>query len=432
VSPPGIYVPGATTALTRRTTMRKAFLAPWHPMVENIRLWFLAVAQRETGVAIHAVHDVVTHHHTRVTPSEDNLPEFLRIVHGETSKALNALLARERYDAPGELFDDRQTHRMRLLDAEAMAGQHVCEHLNTVAAGLVSRPEHMPGVALSHERWRGGPILVPRPDVYVDPRRSPDELPLYLTPDPELYRVFEGDLDALTHHLDRLVAYGLQRIQRARRGRPALGAKAVRRLHPWSEPRTLRETRGKPVKTFKVGARDILGVEREVAASRETTGFRGGHRETRIARRDGDLTRSYPHGTYAARVYQGAPVDPEPPPGAVLARPGPTLEDVQEELRDASPDEREARAEARRRLTDEVRAAWDDEVEAVVAHDELELCRKVAVAAGETVAGTVEVRHRLDRRPTERSSAARIVTLRDRRRGRPRRHGGAEGSDPPG
>ena len=353
-------------------------------------------------------------------------------MHGETRKALNVLLAHERYDAPGELFDDRQTHRMRLLDAEAMAGQHVYERLNTVAAGLVARPEHMPGVALAHERWRGGPIVVRRPELYVDPRRSPSELPLHLTPDPELYRVFEGDLDALTHHLDRLVAYGLKRIQRVRRGRPALGAKAVRRIHPWSEPRTLRETRGRPVRTFKVGARDILGLEREVAASGERSGWRGEHRETRIARRDGDLTRSYPHGTYAARVHQGAPVEAEPPPDAVLAKPGPTLEDVQEELRTASPAEREERAAARRRLTDEVKHAWDEEVEAVVEHDGLELCRKVPVEAGDTVAGTVEVRHLSDRRPSERSSAARIVTLRDKRRGRPRRNGGAEGSDPPG
>jgi len=79
-----------------------------------------------------------------------------------------------------------------------------------------------------------------------------------------------------------------------------------------------------------------------------------------------------------------------------------------------------------------VKDAWDEEVEGVVEHDELELCRKVPIEAGETIAGTVEVRHRLDRRPSERSSAARIVTLRDRRRGRPRRNGGAEGSDPPG
>lgn len=167
VSHPGIYVRGATLALTRRTTMRKAFLAPWHPLVQNIRLWFLAVAQLETGTAIHASHDVVTHHHTRVTTTDENLPEFLRIVHGETSKALNALLAHEGYDAPGEIFDDQQTHRTRLLDAEAQGSQHVYEHLNATAAGLVARPEHMPGLGLSHGRWKSGLIVVPRPPLWM-------------------------------------------------------------------------------------------------------------------------------------------------------------------------------------------------------------------------------------------------------------------------
>jgi hypothetical protein len=443
VSSPGIYVRGATVALTRRTTMRKAFLAPWHELVEHIRLWFLAVAQVETGVEIHASHDVVSHHHTRVTPTDDNLPDFLRIVHGETSRALNTLLAREGYDAPGEIFDDRPTHQMRLLDAEAQASHHVYEHLNTVAAGLVARPELMPGLKLSHEQWKSsGPLVVPRPPIYVDPRRSPAELPLHITPDPELYAAFDGDLAALTHHLDRLVDHGLRRVRDARRGRRPLGAKAVRRIHPWSEPRTLRETRGQPVSTFKAGASDILGVELEVAAAGEVTRFRAEHREARIARREGDLDAAYPYGTYAARVYEGAPVEPVPRSDAVLAKPGRTLEEVKEQLAERDSVDPEERRAARRRLVDEVKAAWSEEAPAVVAHDDLELCRKVAVSgAGEDAAkadapdaapGGVEVRHRLDRRPEGRSSAARIVTLRDGRRGRPRRSDEPGGSDPPG
>jgi len=34
----------------------------------------------------------------QVTPTEANLPELKRLLHGESSKALNALMARERYD----------------------------------------------------------------------------------------------------------------------------------------------------------------------------------------------------------------------------------------------------------------------------------------------------------------------------------------------
>jgi hypothetical protein len=38
VTAPGIYVAGATISLSRRTTLRKAFLAPWHPLVNQIIL----------------------------------------------------------------------------------------------------------------------------------------------------------------------------------------------------------------------------------------------------------------------------------------------------------------------------------------------------------------------------------------------------------
>jgi len=81
-------------------------------------LYSLAHAQQRTGVAVHHATLVLTHHHLVVTHDHDNLPEFLRLLHHDTSCALNTLLARERYDRPGELFDDRSTHVMRLLDSE--------------------------------------------------------------------------------------------------------------------------------------------------------------------------------------------------------------------------------------------------------------------------------------------------------------------------
>ena len=143
-------------------------------------------------------------------------------------------------------------------------------------------------------------------------------------------------------------------------------------------------------------------------------------------------------------MQQGAPVEPEPPADAVLAKPGRTLEDVKQQLaerRSVAPHERR---EARRRIVEEVKAAWSEEAEAVVEHDDLELCRKVALSIGapeppsegsgaETAAarGGVELRHSFDRAPSKRSSAARVVTLRDRRRGRPRRSDEPGGSDPP-
>ena len=106
VTAPRIVVPGATVAISRRTTLRKAFLAPWHPLVSQVWLYSLADAQRNTGVAVHHGVTAITHHHLIVTAEAANLPEFTWRVHHDTSCALNTLLARERYDAPRELFDE--------------------------------------------------------------------------------------------------------------------------------------------------------------------------------------------------------------------------------------------------------------------------------------------------------------------------------------
>ena len=77
------------------TTLRKAFLAPWHPLVSQCWLYALAWAQRQTGVAVHHSTLVVNHHHTDVTPSSDNLPEFTWWLHRDMSCALHELLCEE-------------------------------------------------------------------------------------------------------------------------------------------------------------------------------------------------------------------------------------------------------------------------------------------------------------------------------------------------
>ena len=215
VTAPRIIVAGATTAISRRTTLRKAFLAPWHPLVSRIWLYALADAQLNTGVAVHHGVTVVTHHHLVVTPERESLPEFTQRVHHDVSCALNTLLAQERYDAPGDLFDGRSAHQMRLLDAPAQTSQLLYDHNNCVAAGLVSRPEHMPGHVFDFELWRTGHIDVERPPVYFGDDR-PDTVRLYVTPPQLLYAAFGGDLDWLVYHLKRSADDAARTLRAAR------------------------------------------------------------------------------------------------------------------------------------------------------------------------------------------------------------------------
>ncbi len=439
---PHITVAGATTAITRRTSFRKGFLAPWHPLVRDIWLYSLADAQRHTNVAIHHGVMVINHHHLDVTPSSGNLPEFTRRVHVDMSCALNTLLARERYDAPRELWDGRIPHYMRLLDAAAQASHLVYEHVNCVAAGLVDRPEHMPDHVFDFGLWRTGCLEVDRPPVYFDSKR-PERLRLYVTPPPLLYLAFGGDLDALIHHMGCLSENAIRSLRAARK-RSVAGARRIIRLHPWSEPRSLRESGGERVPSFRIGARGVVAVRMNVEAARETRHFRDAHESARLARRDGDYTQVFPYGTYAMRVVHGASVEHEPSADAFLGRPGPLLCDVKAQLA-ADAELRVRLRKSSKELSDEVNAALEEEAQQIEQHTALELSeltRAVATISASAVrdataeANTDEragriVRHRFanDHEQRERIDARRVVVLRDRRRGRPsgRRHG----SDPP-
>jgi hypothetical protein len=391
-------------------------------------IYALGDAARETEVAVHFSGCNINHHHTDVTGTRDNLPEFTRRFHRDLSCSLHTLLCKRKYDTPRELFDDRPTHWVRLLDAPAQASRLIYDITNTVAAGLVARPEHMPMRTLDVGLWKTGYIAIARPPLYFDESR-PEIVRLYLTPPPLLYEAFGGDLDALVFHMKRLENDAIRALRDAQK-RPVMGAKNVTRIHPWSEPRTMREPGGNPVPTFRIGARGILGRTRRIEGACEARAFRRAHRETRIARRDGDPSRAYPYGTYAARVYQGAPVE-DVSLDALVARPGPLLSNIEAELATQRVDRDVVRARVHH-IGDEVRGAFAEEAAVIVEDSHLDLVlperTPVARASGDDVEpGGREpavVRHRFDKRRPE--TARRLIFLRDKRRGRP------PGSDPPG
>ena len=430
--------------------MRKAFLGAWDPRVDDIWLYSLADAQRIYDVDVHHSVRVLTHHHTSVTPNKDNLPRFTRRVHRDVSCAVHALLCEQRYDAPRELFDDRDPHYLRLLDAPAQASHLIYERLNAVAAGLVARPQDMPGTVLDFDVWKTGYIEVQRPPMYFSADR-PATLELQLTPPPLLLQAFGGDLERLVYHMNKLTDEGLRALRTART-RPVMGAQKVRRIHPWDEPRTLRESGPQPRRTFRIGARGIVATRARIAAAQEVTAFTKQHTAARVARRDGDGDAIYPFGTYQARVAYGAPTAAAPAPDAIVAMPGMVREQVLAELQRGELD-RDALRVGSHAWLDEVRAAWVDEVSDIVEHNEVAVPQRAATqtphrAPEPTAATTTDdaadddagpkrpgpaTVHRFDRRRPEHGAhaPARLVVRRDRRRGRPPGASSGHGSDPP-
>ena len=391
VTQPYIHVRGATTSICRRTNFRKAFLAPWHPLVNEIWLYALADAARVTGVSVHMSKLVVTHHHTDVTPSEANLPEFTRRLHSDVSCALNKLLLEHRYEPPRQLWDARGPHYLRLLDASAQMSQFTYDYVNQVAAGLVERPEHMPGQQIEYGLWATEGLVVKRPPGFFDNSRPSEQL-LPIPPSPEVMRLFEGDVHAAIHHMRKHARHTERKIRAARHW-PALGAQKLKRMHPSDEPRTLAETGGQRVPTFRIGARGSVGRSQRIAASMETKTFRQVHAETRQRRLAGE-DEPFPYGTYGQRVFHGAPVK-EPYDDALLAQPGPLLHEVLEDLAQSPPQNVD-----RASVLNEVRNDIAERADEVVQESELDYREPEPDERNEGERPPAQTKHRSDRRRT--------------------------------
>ncbi len=335
-------------------------------MVRDIWLYSLADAARQTNTDVHMSTLVVNHHHTTATPNEDNFPEFLRRLHRDASRGINALLREVGYDVPHHVFDKRPTHRMRLLDGEAQVSQLIHDFLNPVSSGLVAKPTDMPGGPLiEFGHWKGEGFVIKRPPMGFSKER-PSEVLLSPKIMPVLLADFDGDLDKAIFEMRRLCRGVKQSMARARPF-PPLGARRLRQLHPFDEPNSPAEETGPIIPSFRIGARGLVGSERYRRAATEVATFRRCHRQRRLERRRGE-TPSFPHGTYELRVRHGVPVDP-PLPDALVAAPGPLLHEVEAEFASGK---REPTGR-RETLTAEVADAWTEAASAVVATEATDL-----------------------------------------------------------
>lgn len=339
--------------------MRKAALGHWDPRVEQGWLYNLAGAATDLDVDVHLTSLVINHHHTTVGTKHGNMSSFLQRLHQPMSCFVNTLLQQRGFDAMDHVWDGDRPHRMRLLDAEAMMTQFVYERVQAVAAGLVDRPEDMPGFVFDWAMWRPGCIVkVDAPeDVYFDLRFRPKSHELNFCAPVELLALFDWDVERLIFHMRKLEARAIKRLLRQRK-RPCRGAAAVLKIHPFDEPRTRRSTRGGTVPSFRIGARGIVARETRIISSIETTAFREEHRLASLDFRQGNRQRVFPYGTdKMARLY-GVRVEAEPKPGAVLMAPGLNEEQLRARQRDSNTDER--REELHCSL-ENVKNALDDE-----------------------------------------------------------------------
>jgi REP element-mobilizing transposase RayT len=315
VTAPRIIVEGATYAITRRCAFRKLFLTPLTPVVHQGVLYALALAQHKARVLLHGEVFMPNHAHLTVTPVEQNLPDFLRLLFGETGKFLKVALAENGFEPPERIWNPDRPHVMRVVNEGAQLTWLQYVAANPIKAGLVERIDEYPGHVTSPGLLQNGRVVVKRPPFYFDERTCPEELELKYSAPPLLKRAF-GSAEPIVHHLRR----ALTDTERAcrRRGSPVLGAMRITRQHPWAEPRSPRTFREGPTPCFMVTGSDELRVQ----CAMEAVDFRRRHADSRKAMREGGDP-EFPYGSFAVRVLYGARVEPVTClEGAVLCAPG--------------------------------------------------------------------------------------------------------------
>lgn len=341
--------------------MRKAALGPWDPRVQQGWLYTLASAASDLDIDVHLTSLVINHHHTSVSAPHANISAFTHRLHQPMSCFINTLLQERGFDAMDHVWDGDRPHRMRLLDAEAMMTQLVYEKVQAVAAGLVNRPEDMPGFVFDWSLWRRGCVVrVDAPEVYFDLRFRPKTQELDFRPPAVLLALFDWDIERLIFHMRKLEDLAIKRILR-QRTRPCRGAQAVLKIHPFDEPRTRRSTRGGTVPSFRIGARGMVARETRIVSSMETSAFREEHRLASLDFRQGNRERVFPYGTDKMAKLYGVRVEEEPKPGALLMAPGPTEEELRARHRESGDSGPQERREQRHRALENVKNAIDDE-----------------------------------------------------------------------
>ena len=324
--------------------LRKAVLGPWDPLVSYAWRYFLARAAQRHSVAVHHTMLAVNHHHTIVTPNRKNISCFLRDLHQPMSVLLNALLKKRGYDPMGQVFEARHTHRMRLLDPEAMVQHLMYQQMQNVAAGLVKRPEEMPGNAFSFDDWGSESMVMRHPmRILSDPScegqrigatdeaDERNDIRERFTAPPELIALFDGDRAKLRYSMVRqeretlAAMHDVRRMRARSEGRQRAryrGAEAVLRIHPYDEPRTPPEPHADIVPTFRVGASGEEGRRLRILAGQDIQAFRDANRECSIRWRKGERGVVFPYGTDLLERQFGATVAEEPPDNAIVTAPG--------------------------------------------------------------------------------------------------------------
>jgi REP element-mobilizing transposase RayT len=283
---------GTTYLVTRRCLDRQFLLRP-SKVVNQVFGFLLAVAARRFDVDIHACCVMSNHFHLVLTDRKAQLPAFHRFLDSLVARSMNALLGRRDYFWASASYS-----------AVAIQGPHdIIDKAsyvlaNPVAAGLVRRGRHWPGLWLAPEPLTRREFE--RPSHFFRPHGATalhDRASLQLVAPPGFDSV-EEFTHAVASALEVREAQAEVELRAA--GRSVLGAAEVLAQKPLARPRGQEPLGGL---NPRVASKDM---KRRTQALADLVEFLAAYRLAFARWRTGALDALFPHGTYLMRVLHGA------------------------------------------------------------------------------------------------------------------------------
>ena len=302
---PRIVDPGATLALSRRTTRRHFLLHPDDARQMEQAYWYcLAYAAKLHGVLVHAACLMSTHAHEVITDVRGEYPKFLETFHRTLALCTKALRG-----WPEEVFNKKSTGVHMLLTPEAVLESIAYLIANPVAAGAVRYAKDWPGAHTRPAEVGTRIVVVKRPSHYFDPKNPkwPDELELRLEMPAALDLDYGPEL-ARERIAARVRHKEHQAWNEARRtGRSFIGPRRLLRL-PHVKRATSYEVFGSLNPQFAAAGNLVAATE---AVSR-LRAFMAQYQRALAQWMAGDRNACFPQGTWWMRVCHGARCGPAP------------------------------------------------------------------------------------------------------------------------
>jgi putative transposase len=296
---PRRVVPGMTVMITRRTLRRTHLLRP-DSELNNLYLYLLALLSQRFGVRVHAAVLMSTHEHLIVTDVRGELPRFLQELHRLLALGIKILRKWE-----GAVWDHEKTSIVELRTTAAIIEKIAYVIANPVAAGLIRRAHHWPGVTVRPEHLGRRCYTANRPDFYFDSDNPqwPSTTTLELTM-PELAMRDADVRDAVAAEVEHLEHTARETVC-ARSGK-YLDANSIRRLSPYERAKSFEPSRERNP-TFAVGRGQRDAFFHAVAVYRE---FRQAYLRAMNLWRGFSRDVLFPHGTWLMRDLHRAATTP--------------------------------------------------------------------------------------------------------------------------